>query len=71
MTVGYALSDFKTAMRGSDAELIPWIQDFSMGRRFTLADIQDEILAVRQSGARGFLLWNASGKYTPGALRPE
>jgi hypothetical protein len=70
-TVGYALSDFKTAMRGSHAELVPWIQDFSLGRSFTLADIQDEILAVRDSGARGFLLWNARGEYTPGALQPK
>jgi hypothetical protein len=72
MTVGYALSDFRTAIRGSKAELLPWIQDFSMGgRKFTLADIQDEILAVRRSETRGFLIWNASGEYTPGALRPE
>ena len=71
MTVGYALSDFKKAVRRSDAELVPWIQDFTMGRRFTLADIQDEVLAVRSSGARGYLLWNASGEYTPGALQPK
>jgi hypothetical protein len=70
-TVSYALSDFNTAMRGSHAELVPWIQDFTMGRTFTLADIQDEILAVRSSGARGYLLWNASGKYTSGALQPK
>jgi len=69
MTIGYALSDFSAATRGSKAELVPWIQDFSMGRTFTLADIQDEILAVRHSGARGFLIWNASGKYTPGTLQ--
>jgi hypothetical protein len=42
-----------------------------MGRTFTLADIKDEILAVRRSEARGFLIWNASGKYTPGTLGPE
>ena len=71
MTVGYALSDFNTAIRGSKAELVPWIQDFSMGHDFTLSDIQDEILAVRDSGARGFLIWNASGDYTPGTLGPE
>lgn len=70
-TVGYALSDFNTAMRGTKAELVPWIQDFTMGKKFTLADIQDEILAVRHSGARGFLIWNASGEYTPGTLEPE
>lgn len=71
MTVSYALSDFKAAIRGTKAELVPWIQDFTMGRTFTLADIKDEILAVRRSEARGFLIWNASGKYTPGTLGPE
>ncbi|MGC9974629.1 MAG: putative glycoside hydrolase [Gaiellaceae bacterium] len=70
-TVGYALSDFQAAMRGSHAELVPWLQDFSLGRPFTLADIQDEILAVRRAKVRGYLLWNASCEYTPGALRPE
>lgn len=70
MTVGYALSDFQVAV-GGKTELVPWIQDFTMGRKFTLADIQDEILAVRRSGARGFLIWNASGEYTPGTLGPE
>jgi hypothetical protein len=70
-TVSYALSDFDIAVQGSKAELVPWIQDFSMGRNFTLADIRDEILAVRRSGARGFLIWNASGEYTPGTLGPQ
>ncbi len=70
-TVGYALSDFQAAMRGSHAELLPWIQDFSLGRPFTLGDIQDEILAVRRAKVRGYLLWNANCDYTPGALRPE
>jgi hypothetical protein len=70
MTIGYALSDFNVAI-GGRTELVPWIQDFTMGRKFTLADIQDEILAVRRSEARGFLIWNASGEYTPGTLGPE
>jgi hypothetical protein len=70
MTVGYALSDFETVLRGSKAELVPWIQDFTMGRKYTLADVQDQVLAVRNSAAKGFLIWNASGEYTPGALQP-
>ena len=70
-TVGYALSDFYTQMHGKKADLVAWLQDFSLnGRAFTLADVQDEVLAVRRSGARGFLLWNATGTYTPGALQP-
>jgi hypothetical protein len=70
-TVGYALSDFTTQMRGTQAELVPWIQDFSMGQKFTLSDVQDEVLAVRRSATRGYLLWNPTCTYTPGALKPE
>jgi hypothetical protein len=70
-TVGYALNDFATQMHGKKADLVAWLQDFSwQGRPFTLSDVQDEVLAVRRSGARGFLLWNAMGTYTPGALQP-
>ena len=69
-TVGYALSDFSGQMAGKRAELVPWIQDFSMGRHYTLSDIQDQILAVRRARARGYLLWNPSGIYTRGALQP-
>jgi len=71
MTVGYALSDFNAAMRASKAEIVPWIQDFTMGKKFTLADIKDEILAVRNSESRGYLIWNASGEYIPGTLGAE
>jgi hypothetical protein len=70
-TVGYALGDFLERMRGSKAELLPWLQDFSLEHKFTLDDVLDEIRAVRSStGVRGFLLWNPTGTYTPGALEP-
>jgi hypothetical protein len=71
MTVIYALEDFSAAMRGTHADLLPWIQDFSMGRKFTLSDIQDEILSVRRSATSGYLLWNPTCEYTPGALKPS
>jgi hypothetical protein len=69
-TVGYALNDFLTQMRGGRADLVPWLQDFSIGRTFTLSNVQDEVLAARRSKVRGFMLWNATGTYTPGALEP-
>jgi hypothetical protein len=70
ITVGYALSDFTARMRGRRAELVPWIQDFSLQRTFSRSDVEDQILAVRRSGARGYLLWNPNGVYTPGMLAP-
>jgi hypothetical protein len=67
-TVAYSLRDFRTAVRGSKANLIPWLQDFSLGRTYTLADVQDQIQAARLEHAKGFMLWNATGVYTAKAL---
>jgi hypothetical protein len=67
-TVGLALRDFDRQLTGLDTRLVPWLQDFSLGRTYTLADVQDQIEAARDAGAEGFLLWNAAGVYTRGAL---
>ena len=69
-TVQFSLSHFRRELRASKAELIPWLQDFSYGRTYGLADVQAQIAAARKQGARGYLLWNAAGVYTPGALAP-
>ena len=69
-TVYYSLVHFKRDLRRSKAELIPWLQDFSYGRTYGLADVRAQIEAARRIGVRGYLLWNPLGVYTPGALRP-
>lgn len=67
-TVGLALRDFDRQLTGLDTRLVPWLQDFSLGRTYTLADVQDQIEAARDAGAEGYLLWNAAGLYTRAAL---
>ena len=67
-TVGLALRDFDRQLTGLDTRLVPWLQDFSLGRTYTLPDAQDQIEAARDSGAEGFLLWNAAGLYSRAAL---
>jgi hypothetical protein len=67
-TVAYSLRDFRTAVQGSKAKLIPWLQDFSLGRAYSLADVQDQIQAARLEHTKGFMLWNAAGVYTVKAL---
>jgi hypothetical protein len=69
-TVQFALSHFRRELRPGKAMLIPWLQDFSYGRTYGLAEVQAQIAAARQLGAKGYLLWNPSGVYTPGALAP-
>lgn len=67
-TVALSLKAFRRALRGSDTRLVPWLQDFSLGRTYTLADVKAQILAARRMKSQGFLLWNAGGVYTPDAL---
>jgi len=66
-TVAYSLRDFRAKVQGR-ANLIPWLQDFSLGRQYSLADVRDEIQAARLEHSKGFMLWNAGGVYTDGAL---
>jgi hypothetical protein len=70
-TVGLALRDFDGQLTGLDTRIVPWLQDFSLGRTYTLADVQDQIEAARDAGAEGFLLWNAAGVYTRHALAAQ
>jgi len=69
-TVTHSLVDFRAALHGRKARLTPWLQDFSLGRTYTLADVRAQIAAARGQFAKGFLLWNAEGVYSARALRP-
>jgi hypothetical protein len=67
-TVGRSLRDFRRQMRRGKAQLVPWLEDFSLSGTTTLDHVQDQIRAARRWKAGGFLLWNPSGVYTTGAL---
>jgi hypothetical protein len=67
-TVAYSLRDFRAQLQGSKTNVIPWLQDFSLGRTYSLADVRDQIQAARLEHSKGFMLWNAAGVYTDGAL---
>jgi hypothetical protein len=63
-TVTDALLYFEAALRGTNARLVPWLQDFSLGRTYTTADLQAQVDAARSLDTHGFLLWNPLGLYT-------
>ena len=65
-----SLLDFQTALEGRKARLTPWLQDFSLGRTYTVDDVQAQVAAARAQHTRGFLLWNAEGVYSAPALLP-
>ncbi len=70
-TVGLSLADFQRSVGPGGARIVPWIQDFSLGRTYTLFEVGQQIAAARAAGVGGFLLWNAGGVYTTEALRPR
>jgi hypothetical protein len=69
-TVQRALRRFELALRGRDALLVPWVQDFSFTVPYGIDEVRAQVHAARLAGAKGFLLWNAEGLYTEGALAP-
>jgi hypothetical protein len=68
-TVKYSLRDFRKQLTGGRALLVPWLQDFSLGRSYSLADVGAQVASAREAGSGGFMLWNAGGIYRPEALR--
>jgi hypothetical protein len=70
-TVARALRRFEVTLRGRDALLVPWVQDWSFAIEYDLEKVRAQIDAARISGAKGYMLWNAQGLYTDGALAPR
>ena len=67
-TVTDALLYFEEDLRGSDARLVPWLQDFSLGHTYTMHDLRAQVNAARSLDTKGFLLWNPLGVYSGDAL---
>ena len=65
-TVFRTLTDFRRQVKGSRAQLVPWVQDWD----YTPQQVMAQVAAARLQGATGYLLWNASGIYTKAALAP-
>jgi hypothetical protein len=61
---------FNRRMRGERAQVVPWLQSFSLGRPYGFEDVQAQIDAARLAHVRGFLLWNPDGVYMGRTLRP-
>ena len=69
-TVTMSLRYFRQALRGMPTRVVPWLQDFTLGHRYGLKEVQAQITAARKLQSSGFLLWNAAGVYTDGGLSP-
>jgi hypothetical protein len=67
-TVTDALLYFEAQLDGTKTRLVPWLQDFSLGRTYAYDEVAAQIDAVRALGIHGWMLWNPLGEYTERAL---
>ncbi|WP_246102905.1 putative glycoside hydrolase [Streptomyces piniterrae] len=65
-----SLADFVKKTKHTNAEIIPWIQDFSLGVSYGVPEVDAQIRAARDDGIHSFLLWNPGVRYHGGALSP-
>jgi hypothetical protein len=68
-TVSLSIIDAKERIAGTRAKLRPWLQDFTLRVPYTPAEVRAQIDAVESAGVKGWLLWNASNRYTEDAVR--
>ncbi|MBA9005064.1 MULTISPECIES: putative glycoside hydrolase [Thermomonospora] len=70
-TVYASMLTFHKVLRGTSAQVIPWLQDFSLGHSYGNAEVRAQIDAAAKTGSPSFLLWDPSCRYHPGALEPR
>lgn len=61
--VKYTLEKGISRINNTNCEVIPWIQAFSLGVRYTDVEILEQIRAAEDMGIKGFLCWNAFNNY--------
>ncbi|QVI23943.1 hypothetical protein KHQ06_14755 [Nocardia tengchongensis] len=66
-----SLQDFRARTAGTTAQVIPWLQDFSLGVAYGDAQVKAQIDATYAAGYNGFFLWNPAVSYHPGAMVPN
>lgn len=71
--VELAMDDFSTKARRAnpEIEIRPWLQDFDYVSAYGPTQVQAQMNAARDSGVKGWLLWNAAGEYTETVLEAE
>ncbi|MEU6133270.1 putative glycoside hydrolase [Saccharopolyspora sp. NPDC047091] len=66
-----SLAEFAKAVEGTDVQIIPWLQDFSLGASYGPAEVAAQIKAAEDDGMPSYLLWAANCRYHGDALVPQ
>lgn len=65
-----SLADFARQAKGTQTEIVPWLQDFSMGSTYGPTEVAEQIKAAAANKMNSFILWNAGARYQGAALQP-
>ncbi|MGI8774027.1 MAG: putative glycoside hydrolase [Actinomycetota bacterium] len=65
-----SLKDFLKQTRKTDATVIPWLQDFSLGVTYGAKQVRAQIDATYDRGIQEWILWDPKVTYTTAALDP-
>lgn len=69
LTISHGVDDAIARMGGKTAQLRPYLQDFSLGVKYTPPFVRAQIRAAEERGVTGWILWNAQNHYTWSALQ--
>jgi len=69
LTVRQGVKDALERLGGKPGQLRPYLQDFSLGIRYTPAHVRAQIRAAEEQGVTGWILWNAQNHYTWSAVQ--
>ncbi|HHY46369.1 MAG TPA: putative glycoside hydrolase [Firmicutes bacterium] len=70
-TVKKSLSDGLGRIAGKGALMRPWLQDFSLRRKYGPEDVRIQIKVAHELGIGTWMIWNPSSEFTALALRQE
>ncbi len=71
LIVKRSLADFARITKGTNSQIMPWLQDFSLGVNYGAAEVKAQIRGAHENGMDSFILWNASARYHGAALPPK
>lgn len=66
-----SLQDFRAHTAGTNVQIMPWLQDFSLGVSYGEAQVRAQIDATRAAGLDSFFLWSPGVEYHGGAIDPH
>lgn len=64
-----SIKDFLRQTKGTEARVVPWLQDFSLGINYGAEAVKAQIRGAKDAGVKEWLLWDPHVTYTTEALR--